>query len=92
VDSGPIIPIVDVSAGSSGLAFVGAASFQDTPYLSALLTSLNYGGFPVQSKGRLRYCASNQVGDSVLLYAMVLGPLWDEVDRRAAAPVRRDAP
>jgi hypothetical protein len=82
VDSGPIIPLLDISAGSSGLAFVGAAAFGDRRFLADLLTSLQFGGFPVEKKGRLRYCASNQVGDAVLLYAMVLGPLWQELEAR----------
>jgi hypothetical protein len=29
--------------------------------------------------GRLKYCASNQVGDAALLYAATLGPLWQKV-------------
>lgn len=82
VDSGPIIPLLGASAGSSGLALVGAAAFGDDAYLRQLLTSLSYGGFPVRDGGRLRYCASNQVGDAVILYAMVLGPAWEDVVRR----------
>jgi hypothetical protein len=82
IDSGPVIPVLEISAGSSGLAFLGAGTFADKEYLSALLTSLNYGGFPIRSKGRLRYSAGNQVGDAVLLYSMVQGPLWAEVERR----------
>jgi hypothetical protein len=62
VDSGPIVPILEMSAGASGL-----------------LTSLNYGAFPQRTKGTLRYCASNAVGDAVLLYACVLGPAWEKV-------------
>ncbi|MEI6809750.1 MAG: hypothetical protein WCN95_13595, partial [bacterium] len=85
VDSGPIIPILDISAGSSGMAFLGAASFSDREYLSALLTSLTMGGLPVERNGHLRYCASNQVGDAVLLYSMVQGPLWRDVNARYAA-------
>jgi hypothetical protein len=27
----------------------------------------------------VRYCASNQVGDAVLLYASVLGPVWEKI-------------
>ena len=53
--------------------------------LRGLLTSLNFAGFPVRRGGQLRYCASNAVGDAVLLYSMVLGPLWREVDRRRQA-------
>ncbi|MFC1452907.1 hypothetical protein ACFLSJ_06135 [Verrucomicrobiota bacterium] len=83
IDSGPIIPVLDMSAGSSGMAFLGAGAFKDKDYLSGLLASLTCGGFPIERDGRLRYAASNQVGDAVLLYSMVLGPLWEEVGRRA---------
>jgi hypothetical protein len=82
VDSGPIIPFLEISAGSSGLAILAASAFDDDDYLSALLTSLNFGGFPLQKNEQLRFCASNQVGDAVLLYALVQGPLWREVERR----------
>jgi len=88
IDSGPIIPILDISAGSSGMAFLGAASFGDREYLSLLLTSLNFGAFPVESKGQRRYCASNQVGDAVLLYSMVQGPLWKAVEERQAKSLK----
>ena len=82
VDSGPIIPFLQISAGSSGLALVGASAFGDRQYMAGLLTSLNLGGFPAERQGRLRYLASNQVGDAVMLYALVQGPLWAEVERR----------
>lgn len=84
VDSGPVIPLLGISAGSSGLAIVAAAAFDDGPYLSALLTSLTYGGLPIEEGARLRYAASNPVGDAVMLYALVLGPLWEAVTARAA--------
>jgi hypothetical protein len=82
VDSGPVIPVLQISAGSSGLAILGAASFGDTDFLQRLLTSLEYGGFPVRRGGKLRYCAANTVGDAVVLYALVQGPLWADVARR----------
>ena len=82
VDSGPIIPFLDISAGSSGLAVLAAASFGDEAYVRSLLTSLTFGAFPRRQNGRLRYSASNQVGYAVLLYAMAQGPLWRETDRR----------
>ena len=84
VDSGPIIPGLEVSAGSSGLAFVGARAFDDQPYFRSLQTTLNFAGFPRQGNGRLRYCASNQVGDTVLLYAAVMGPLWKRARKISA--------
>jgi len=85
VDSGPVIPIFEVSAGSSGMAFLGAASFDDDEYYNALATTLMFSGFPLARDGKLKFCASNQVGDAVLLYSAVMGPLWDEVRRRDRA-------
>ncbi len=77
VDSGPIVPGLDVSGGSSGLAFIAASSFGDAEYLRALEATLELAAFPSERDGRLRYCASNQVGDAVLLYALSIGPLWE---------------
>jgi hypothetical protein len=79
VDSGPIIPLLEASPGSSGLALLGAASFGDDEYLTSLLASLSFAGFPVERDGELQFCASNQVGDAVMLYALVCGPLWEKV-------------
>ena len=33
IDSGPIIPVLDISAGSSGMAFIGATAFGDDTFL-----------------------------------------------------------
>jgi len=78
IDSGPIVPILEASASASGLAFLGAAGFHDVQYLTQLMTSLNFAGFPVKQGDTLRYQASNPVGDAVLLYALVQGPLWEK--------------
>jgi hypothetical protein len=77
VDSGPIVPGLDVSGGSSGLALVAASSYGDREYLGALRATLDLAAFPVERDGRLRYAASNQVGDAVILYALSIGPLWE---------------
>jgi hypothetical protein len=84
IDSGPIIPVLEVSAGSSGLAFLGAGAFGDDTFLGPLLTSLEFAGFPRTRAGALKYCASNPVGDAVLLYGAVQGPLWKKA--REGAP------
>jgi hypothetical protein len=76
VDSGAVIPMLGLSPASSGLALLGAASFGDTDYLLRLIASLRFGGMPVERNGTLRFAAGNQVGDAVLLYALVQGPLW----------------
>ncbi len=83
IDSGPIIPGLELSTGSSGLALVGARAFGDREFLADLLTTLEGGAFPLERDGWIKYCASNQVGDAALLYAMVQGPVWREVKRRA---------
>lgn len=84
VDSGPIVPGLEASASSSGLAFLGASTFGDREYLRDLQASLDLAGFPIEADGAVRYAASNQVGDAVLLYSMVQGPLWSRV--REALP------
>jgi hypothetical protein len=81
VDSGPIVPVLEASTASSGLAFLGAATFDDREWLSSLLASLDFAAFPIEEGDGLRYAASNQVGDAVLLHAMTQGPLWAKAKR-----------
>jgi hypothetical protein len=76
VDSGPTIPILDANAGSSGLALLAARSFGDRDFLDGLVASLELGGFPIDGPTGRRYAAGNQLGDSVILYGMIAGPLW----------------
>jgi hypothetical protein len=61
------------------MAALAAGSFGDRKYLDGLMTSVDYGAFPDRAHGGLRYYASNQVGDAVLLYALVQGPVWRRV-------------
>jgi len=79
VDSGAVIPALGASASSSGLAMIAAASFRDEPFYCSLTGSLELVGFPRTRQGGLKYCAGNQVGDAVVLYSTVLGPLWDRI-------------
>ncbi len=76
IDSGPIVPIVEASAGSSGMAILGAAAFSDKDTMRRLVTSLNFAAFPIEDENGTRFAASNQVGDAVILYSLVQGPLW----------------
>ncbi len=84
VDSGPVLPWLGASAPASGLAMVSAAGFHDTAFQRSLLATLELGACPERSAGKLRYRASNSVGDAVLLYALTLGPMWEKV--RLAEP------
>jgi hypothetical protein len=79
IDSGPIIPVFNISAGASGMAFIGATAFADENFLSSLAATLDFAAFPSRKDGRLKYCGSNQVGDAALLYAATLGPIWQKV-------------
>jgi len=54
IDSGIVIPVIDASAGSSGLAVLAAAAFGDETFLRPLLRSLEIAGFPSRDEGRLR--------------------------------------
>lgn len=84
VDAGMVLPGIQASPAASGLALVAARAFGDGEFLGELLTALELTGFPERdAAGGLRYAASNQVGDAVLLAALSLGPLWAEVGRRA---------
>jgi hypothetical protein len=77
IDSGPVI--LGASPGASGLAILGASTFDDERFLGSLLASLNAAAFPLETPSGLRFMASNQVGDAVLLYALVQGPVRDRV-------------
>lgn len=80
VDSGPIVPLLDASAGSSGLALLGASTAGDRDYQASLMASLDLAAFPLHdARGGLHYGAGNQVGDAVLLYSLVCGPLWEKL-------------
>jgi hypothetical protein len=80
IDSGPVVPVFNISAGSSGMALIGASAFDDEPFLKSLNATLDFAAFPSRKSGRLKYCASNQVGDAALLYAATLGPLWKKIE------------
>jgi hypothetical protein len=79
IDSGPIIPFFEISAGSSGMAFIGASAFGDEAFLASLNATIDFAGFPSRKNGALKYSASNQVGDAALLYAATLGPVWERI-------------
>ncbi|MEZ4264226.1 MAG: hypothetical protein R3B36_34350 [Polyangiaceae bacterium] len=85
VDSGPIVPLLDASAGSSAFALLGASAFGDEAYLDGLLASAELAGFP-DGAG---YRASNDVGDAVLASALTHGPLWARARARRVAEVAR---
>ncbi|MEL6347003.1 MAG: hypothetical protein AAFV53_28070 [Myxococcota bacterium] len=83
VDAGEIVPILGASTASSGLAIVAARSFEDDRWHRALMRALERTAEPERIDGQLRYRRSNPVGDAVIFYGMVEGPM-----RRATADLR----
>ena len=75
VDAGEIVPVLGASTSSSGLAIIAARSFRDDVWHAALLRSLDWTAGPTEEDGTLAYARSNQVGDAVILYGLVEGPL-----------------
>jgi hypothetical protein len=76
VDSGPVIPWLEASPSSSGLALLAARSFGDDAFARALLASIEVGAFPARRGQTRRFLASNAIGDAVLLAGATAGPLW----------------
>jgi len=92
IDSGMVIPVFEVSAGSSGMAFMAATTFHDWDFVQSLAATLDMAAFPSRKKGELKYCASNQVGDAAVLYAGVLSRgRWHPVSFAVGETLRRDA-
>ncbi len=89
IDAGQVMPLVQASPSSSGLAFVAARSFGDTAFLKALAASLQLGGFPAEQDGTLTFYACNPLGEAVLLYSMAAGPLWKKVKEQQSAHEHR---
>jgi hypothetical protein len=83
IDSGPFIPLVNASPGASGMALLGAAAFGDTQLLRHLQRSLNLAAVPLTTAdGGLSYAAAGPMGNAVVLHALTMGPLFNQVRQR----------
>jgi hypothetical protein len=88
IDSGMIVPGLDASPGSSGLALVAAAAFEDGAFFQRLGRSLELAAAPawLESAPRgssLRFYAAGPMGEAVIFYAHEVGPLWRAVQQRS---------
>ena len=79
IDSGLVIPVLEASASASGLALVGASAFEDDHYYGQLRGALDYFAFPRESETQLSYEMAGAIGNPVLFYSMVEGPLWRKI-------------
>lgn len=86
VDSGPIVPLLGASPGSSGLAILGASAFGDRELARALGASLRLAGAP--SPRGDGFAATSDVGEAVILYAWSPPLLWEKARARRAAQAR----
>jgi hypothetical protein len=88
IDSGVVLPGLDASPGSTGMALLAAATFHDRTLLNGLAATMDFAAFPIHAhvpetnSDGLHYAAGNQVSDAVFLYASVLGPMWDKIAAR----------
>ena len=79
IDSGPIVPIIEGSPSASGLMIMAAKTFGDKQTLSALIASLNLVAFPTETDGARKFALGNHVGDAVITYGLLAGPLFKEI-------------
>ena len=94
VDAGAVVPGLGASAGASGLAILGAASFHDRDYLDGLLASLNFAGFPVTDKDALYYAAIEhyRLGEGQRPRLHLRGQEFNFRAKRLRARVKRPEP
>ncbi len=79
IDSGPIVPILHGSPSASGLMIMAARSFGDERTLSSLIASLNLVAIPTETDGARKFAMGNHVGDAVITYGLLAGPLFAEI-------------
>ena len=79
VDSGPIVPVLQASASSSGLALVAASAFGDDAWRGQLVSALGAAEAVLALDPELARVADNPVGRSVLLWGLGFGPVWDRL-------------
>ena len=79
VDSGIIVPLLGASASASGLALAAAAGFGDRDFYRGLRTSLELGAFPERDDEVATFLMAGAIGDPVIFYSTVVGPLWEKL-------------
>ena len=77
VDSGPIVPLLDASASSSGLALAAAKAFDDPTWHRQLTGALGAAEALLAVHPVLAQSADTPVGRAVLVWGLGFGPLFD---------------
>lgn len=79
VDSGPIVPIINASASSSGFAIVASQAAGDDDWNRALVHALAAANAVMTVDPSLAAAADNAIGQSVIAWGLGFGPLWARV-------------
>jgi hypothetical protein len=79
VDSGPIVPIINASASSSGFAIVASRAAGDDDWNRELVHALAAANAVMTVDPFLAAAADNAIGQSVIAWGLGFGPLWAKV-------------
>lgn len=79
VDSGPIVPGLEASASSSGLAIAASVAYGDARWNRQLVRALGAAETVMAMDPRLAAAADNPVGTAVITWGLGFGPLWDRI-------------
>ncbi len=84
IDSGPIVPFIEASASSSGLAIAAARAHGDTRWSGQLEAALGAAEIVMAGMPHLAELADNPVGQGVILWGLGFGPTWEALGPPAA--------
>ena len=79
VDSGPIVPGLEASASSSGLAIGASRALGDERWHGQLVAALGAAEILMAGLPPLAEMADNPVGKSVIVWGMGVGPLFERI-------------
>ena len=79
IDSGPLVPIIDASASSSGFALLASQAFGSDAWNRQLRRALGAAFLVMKVDPYLATAADNPVGQSVVLWGLSFGPLWERL-------------
>ena len=83
IDSGPIVPLLHGSPSASGFMILAARSFSDEVTFRSLVSAVHLVGLPTETDGARRFRVSNYIGDAVITYGLVAGPLFAQITAEA---------
>ncbi|MFT4975935.1 MAG: hypothetical protein ACI8S6_001828 [Myxococcota bacterium] len=84
IDSGPVVPLIEASASSSGLAIAAAAAYGDVRWSGQLEDALGAAEILLATSPVLSASADNAVGRAVLLWGLGFGPTWQRLQGESA--------